>query len=128
LGNHIDLISVASSDATPLIQQGRLRGLGVSGEARSPVMPDVPTLREQGFDLVTHGWVTVMVPARTPAAVAEALNAAFNDVIEDPDVRHRLVNSELNPRRQSLADAAQFLQTELATWSRMVGAIGLKLK
>jgi tripartite-type tricarboxylate transporter receptor subunit TctC len=128
LGNHIDLISVATSDATPLIQQGRLRGLGVSGEARSPVMPDVPTLREQGFDLVTHGWVTVMVPARTPAAVAEALNAAFNDVIEDPDVRHRLVNSELNPRRQSLADAAQFLQTELATWSRMVGAIGLKLK
>jgi tripartite-type tricarboxylate transporter receptor subunit TctC len=128
LGNHIDLISVASSDATPLIQQGRLRGLGVSGEARSHVMPDVPTLREQGFDLVTHGWVTVMVPAKTPAAVAAALNAAFNDVAQDADVRHRLVNSELNPRRQSLAEAAQFLQTELATWSRMVGAIGLKLK
>jgi tripartite-type tricarboxylate transporter receptor subunit TctC len=128
LGNHIDLISVASSDATPLIQQGRLRGLGVSGEARSGVMPDVPTLREQGFDLVTHGWVTVMVPAKTPAAVAEALNAAFNDVTQDADVRHRLVNSELNPRRQSLADAAQFLQSELATWSRTVDAIGLKLK
>jgi tripartite-type tricarboxylate transporter receptor subunit TctC len=91
-------------------------------------MPDVPTLREQGFDLVTHGWVTVMVPAKTPAAVAAALNAAFNDVAQDADVRHRLVNSELNPRRQSLAEAAQFLQTELATWSRMVGAIGLKLK
>ena len=91
-------------------------------------MPDVPTLREQGFDLVTHGWVTAMVPAKTPAAVAEALNAAFNDVTQDPDVRHRLVNSELNPRRQSLADAAQFLRSELATWSRAVGAIGLKLK
>jgi tripartite-type tricarboxylate transporter receptor subunit TctC len=128
LGNHIDLISVASSDATPLIQQGRLRGLAVSGDARSSVMPDVPTLREQGFDLVTHGWVTVMVPAKTPAAVAEALNAAFNDVAQDPDVRHRLVNSELNPRRQSLAETAQFLQSELATWSRMVEAIGLKLK
>jgi tripartite-type tricarboxylate transporter receptor subunit TctC len=128
LGNHIDLISVASSDATPLIQQGRLRGLAVSGEARSGVMPDVPTLREQGFDLVTHGWVTVMVPAKTPTAVAEALNAAFNDVTQDADVRHRLVNSELNPRRQSLAETAAFLQSELATWNRMVGAIGLKLK
>jgi tripartite-type tricarboxylate transporter receptor subunit TctC len=128
LGNHIDLISVASSDATPLIQQGRLRGLAVSGEARSGVMPDVPTLREQGFDLVTHGWVVVMVPAQTPAAVAEALNAAFNDVAQDSDVRHRLVNSELNPQRQSLADAARFLQSELATWSRTVDAIGLKLK
>jgi tripartite-type tricarboxylate transporter receptor subunit TctC len=128
LGNHIDLISVASSDATPLIQQGRLRGLAVSGEARSQVMPDVPTLREQGFDLVTHGWVTVMVPAKTPAAAAEALNAAFNDVTQDADVRHRLVNSELNPHRQSLAETAAFLHAELATWSRMVGAIGLKLK
>jgi tripartite-type tricarboxylate transporter receptor subunit TctC len=128
LGNHIDLISVASSDATPLIQQSRLRGLAVSGEARSGVMPDVPTLREQGFDLVTHGWVTAMVPAKTPTAVAEALNAAVNDVTQDPDVRHRLVNSELNPRRQSLAETAQFLQSELATWSRTVEAIGLKLK
>ncbi len=128
LGNHIDLISVASSDATPLIQQGRLRGLGVSGEARSSVMPEVPTLREQGFDLVTHGWVVVMVPAKTPPAVAAALNAAFNDITQDPDVRHRLVNSELNPHRQSLAEAKQFLQSELATWSRTVEAIGLKLK
>lgn len=128
LGNHIDLISVASSDATPLIQQGRLRGLAVSGEARSSLVPDVPTLREQGFDLVTHGWVIAMVPAQTPAAVAETLNAAFNDVAQEPEVRRRLVNSELNPRRQSLAETARFLQSELATWSRMVGAIGLKLK
>jgi tripartite-type tricarboxylate transporter receptor subunit TctC len=128
LGNHIDLISVASSDATPLIQQGRLRGLAVSGEARSSVMPDVPTLREQGFELVTHGWVTAMVPAKTPAAVAAALNAAFNDVTQDADVRHRLVNSELSPRRQSLAEAHEFLRSELANWNKMVAAIGLQLK
>ncbi len=128
LGNHIDLISVASSDAVPLILQGRLRGLAVSGEARNHLTPDVPTLREQGFDLVTHGWVTAMVPAKTSAPVAEALNAAFNDVTQDPDVRTRLVNSELNPQRQSLAEAKQFLQSELATWSRTVEAIGLKPK
>jgi tripartite-type tricarboxylate transporter receptor subunit TctC len=127
LGNHIDLISVASSDATPLIQQGRLHGLAVSGEARSSLVRNVPTLREQGFDLVTHGWVIAMVPVQTPTAVAEALNAAFNDVSQEPEVRRRLVNAELNPHRQSLAEAAQFLQSELATWSRMVGAIGLKL-
>jgi tripartite-type tricarboxylate transporter receptor subunit TctC len=127
LGNHIDLISVASSDATPLVQQGRLRGLAVSGEARSSVMPGLPTLREQGFDLVTHGWVVAMVPAKTPTAVAEALNAALNDVAQDPSVRGKLVNSELAQRRQTLAEATQFLGSELATWNRMVGAIGLKL-
>jgi len=126
LGNHIDMISVASSDATPLVQQGRLRGLAVSGDARNDQMPAVPTLREQGFDLVSHGWVAVLVPAHTPAAVAEKLNAALNDIAQEPEVRRKLVSSELSPHRQSLAEAAAFLQGELAAWSRMVGAIGLK--
>ena len=125
MGNHIDLISVASSDATPLIQQGQLRGLAVSGEVRNPAVPEVPTLREQGFDLVSHGWVVVMVPARTPAAVAETLNAAINDVAQDPDVRRQLANSELVTHRQSLTQAAAFLDGEVMAWRRMVGAIGL---
>lgn len=125
MGGHIDLISVASSDATPLIQQGQLRGLAVSGEARNAAVPDVPTLREQGFDLVSHGWVVAMVPARTPRAVAEQLNAAFNEVTQNADVRRQLANSELVPRPQSLADAAGFLDGELAAWHRMVTAIGL---
>jgi tripartite-type tricarboxylate transporter receptor subunit TctC len=124
LGNHIDLISVAASDATPLIQQGQLRGLAVSGEARNEAVPAVPTLREQGFDLVSHGWVIVMVPARTPVAVAERLNAALNDIAQDPEVRRQLANSELTPRRQSLGEAADFLGNELASWHRVVTAIG----
>ncbi len=126
LGNHIDLISVASSDAVPLIQQGRLRGLGLSGEVRSDATPAVPTLREQGFDLVSHGWVIAMAPAKTPAAIAEKLNAALNDIAQDTQVRRQLANADLLPRRQSLAEAAEFLRGELANWSRMVGAIGLK--
>jgi tripartite-type tricarboxylate transporter receptor subunit TctC len=125
LGNHIDLISVASSDAVPLIQQGRLRGLGLSGTVRSDATPLVPTLSEQGFDLVSHGWVIAMVPAKTPAAVAGKLNAALNDIVQDPEVRRQLANAELSPRRQSLGEAAEFLRGELANWSRMVRAIGL---
>jgi len=126
LGNHIDLISVASSDAIPLVQQGRLRGLAVSGRSRIELIPAVPTLKEQGFDLVSHGWVVAIVPARTPPAVAEKINAALNDIMQSPEVRRQLENSELSTRRQSLAEAADFLQTELASWNRMVGAIGLK--
>jgi len=91
-------------------------------------MPAVPTLHEQGFDFVSHGWVIAMVPAKTPAAVAETLNTALNDIIQNPEVRRQLANSELSARRQSLAEAAGFLQSELATWSRVVGAIGLKAR
>jgi tripartite-type tricarboxylate transporter receptor subunit TctC len=126
LGNFIDAISVATSDATPLVQQGRLRGLAISSEARSERMPAVPTLREQGFDLVTHGWVVVMVPAHTPPALAATLNAAFNDVVQAPDVRRRLVDAELATRPQSLAEAADMLRRELVAWRRMVEGIGLK--
>jgi tripartite-type tricarboxylate transporter receptor subunit TctC len=126
LGNHIDLISVASSDAIPLVQQGRLRGLAVSSRTRTELMPGVPTLTEQGFDLVSHGWVVALVPAKTPTAIAEKINAALNDIAQNADTRRQLENSELSPRRQSLAEAAEFLQTELASWNRMVGAIGLR--
>ncbi len=126
MGNFIDLISVASSDAIPLVQQGRLRGLAVSGETRNERIPAVPTLREQGFDLVTHGWEAALVPAKTPRPVVEALNAAFNDVTQDVDVRRRLADSELVNRRQSLADAAAFVQGEVASWRRMVENVGLK--
>jgi tripartite-type tricarboxylate transporter receptor subunit TctC len=125
LGNFIDAISVATSDATPLVQQGRYRGLAISSESRSERMPAVPTLREQGFDLVTHGWVVAMVPARTPPAVAATLNTAFNDVVQDPDVRRRLIDADLAPRRQSLAEAADFLQQEVTAWRKMVEAVGL---
>jgi tripartite-type tricarboxylate transporter receptor subunit TctC len=86
----------------------------------------VPTFREQGFDLVSHGWVMAMLPAKTPAAVAEKLNAALNDIVQDREVRRQLANAELLGRRQSVAEAAEFLRSELANWNRMVGAIGLK--
>jgi tripartite-type tricarboxylate transporter receptor subunit TctC len=125
MGNFIDAISVATSDATPLVQQGRYRGLAISSESRSERMPAVPTLREQGFDLVTHGWVVVMVPADTPPAVAATLSVAFNDVVQAADVRRRLVDADLATRRQSLAEAADFLQQELAAWRKMVDATGL---
>jgi tripartite-type tricarboxylate transporter receptor subunit TctC len=124
MGNFIDAISVATTDATPLVQQGRLHGLAISSESRSERMPAVPTLREQGFDLVTHGWVVVMVPAHTPPEVAATLNAAFNEVVRDPDVRRRLIDADLATRRQSLAEAADFLRQELAAWRKMVEAIG----
>jgi len=126
LGSHIDLISVASSDAIPLVREGRLRGLAVSGKTRIDLIPAVPTLTEQGFDLVSHGWVVALVPAKTPPAVAEKINAALNDIMQNADVRRQLESSELSMRRQSLAEAADFLRNELAGWSRMVDAIGLK--
>jgi len=126
LGNHIDLISVASSDAIPVVREGRLRGLAVSGKTRIDLIPAVPTLTEQGFDLVSHGWVVALVPAKTPPAVAEKINAALNDIMQNADVRRQLESSELSMRRQSLAEAADFLRNELAGWSRMVDAIGLK--
>jgi len=66
-----------------------------------------------------------MVPARTPPAVAATLNAAFNDVVQAPDVRRRLVDAELATRPQSLAEAADMLQRELVAWRRMVEGIGL---
>ncbi|HYF18530.1 MAG TPA: tripartite tricarboxylate transporter substrate-binding protein, partial [Ramlibacter sp.] len=69
---------------------GKVRVLATSGAARSPVMPEVPTFREQGFaDIVGQSWMGMYAPPRTPADAVEAFNRALNRVLALPEVKER---------------------------------------
>jgi tripartite-type tricarboxylate transporter receptor subunit TctC len=129
MGNHIDLISVAVPDIATLVQAGKLRALGVSGAVRSEALPDVPTYSEAGFPgFVVYGWTALLAPAKTSDAIAEKLNAAVNEILDMPDVKQKLDNVGFTPNRQPLAETTKRLDVDLAAWSRMVGALGLKIK
>jgi tripartite-type tricarboxylate transporter receptor subunit TctC len=96
---------------------------------RAEGLPDGPTFPEVGIaDFASYGWIAMLAPARTPPAVAEKLNAAVNDILDLPDVKARLGTLGFGPNRQSLPDTGKRLDAEIANWSRMVGAIGLKIK
>ena len=77
--------------AGPLVRAGKLRLLAVADAARSPAMPDIPTLAEAGGpkDMNVLTWVALMAPRGTPAAVVNDINAGVNDALAQPDVRAR---------------------------------------
>ena len=129
LGNHIDLVTVPFPDAVKHVQQGSLRALALSGNARSEALADVPTFPEAGIpNFSSYGWIALFAPGRIEPAIASKLNAAVNDILDLPDVKARLDALGFVPNRQSLPDTAARLDRELANWAEMVGAIGLKMR
>jgi tripartite-type tricarboxylate transporter receptor subunit TctC len=87
----------SSSDSlipvVPHVRNGTVRALGVTGKDRSPALPDVPTFTEQGFGYADISlWYGVMVPSKTPDAMAKRLNDEIAAVLATPEVQQRLVN------------------------------------
>jgi tripartite-type tricarboxylate transporter receptor subunit TctC len=129
LGNHIDLVTVPFPDAVKHVQQGSLRALAISGATRAEALPEVPTFLEAGIpNFSSYGWIAMFAPARVDPAIASKLNAAVNDILEQPDVKARLDSLGFVPNRQSLAETAARLELELANFAQMVAAIGLKMR
>jgi tripartite-type tricarboxylate transporter receptor subunit TctC len=129
LGNHIDMVTVPFPDAVKHVQQGGLRALAISGNARSEALPDVPTFPEAGIpEFASYGWIALLAPGRIDPAIAAKLNAAVNDILDLPDVKARLDALGFVPNRQSLQETVARLDLELANWGKMVGAIGLKMR
>lgn len=83
LGGHIDLSSLAPTQSTPHIKAGKLRALSISDLKRDPDLPDVPTLQEEGVDIVNLLWKGIMAPKATPRPVIDKLALAFKKMFED---------------------------------------------
>jgi tripartite-type tricarboxylate transporter receptor subunit TctC len=83
LGGHIDLSCLAPTQSTPHIKAGKLRALSISDAKRDPDLPDVPTLREEGVDIVNLLWKGIMAPKATPRPVIDKLASAFKKMFED---------------------------------------------
>lgn len=109
----------------PMIKDGRLRALAHGGQERTPVLPDVPTLAELGYDdlqfAVSFG---AWVPKGTPAAAVERLNAAFNEVLKQPDVRQRLVDAAMSPTGGPAKGHYDQIAGEQAWWAKAAKKIG----
>src|SRR5260370_6466826 len=78
LGGHIDVAVLTPSSALAQLQNGAIRLLGISSDGRDQYFPDVPTFKEQGFDVVERIWRSVMLKAGTPRPVIETLMSAID--------------------------------------------------
>jgi len=113
LGNNIGVMFDNLPASLPHIQAGKLRALAVAGAARSPSLPDVPTMAEAGLKgYALEPWFGVYGPANLPAPVVKALNEAFTEALTMPDVKAKLQQAGFSPRGSTAQELATLTQTE----------------
>jgi tripartite-type tricarboxylate transporter receptor subunit TctC len=130
LGGFVPLLIGDLPAPLPHVKSGRLRAIAVTGEARSPLLPDVPTAREQGYaTLQATNWYGVMAPAATPPAAVARLHAAFAPAVEAPETRERYASVGVDPTSSPSSGAfGAFVREEFARWGKVVRSSGIKLQ
>jgi tripartite-type tricarboxylate transporter receptor subunit TctC len=103
-----------------------MRALVGTGDKRSHVLPDVPTLKELGIDVVAHAWWGILAPAGTPAPVLERLNKDLSAILDSPETRKRFDLEGAEVVRTTPAEFATFVARETEKWTRVVKEAGIK--
>jgi tripartite-type tricarboxylate transporter receptor subunit TctC len=110
LGGHIDMFFIGTQIALPLVQEGKLRALAVTGKERWKGMPDVPTMQEQGFkDFRVVNWFGAWLPAGAPPEIVARLQSEIARTLQEPDVQKEFDTLGLRAVGSSPEDFARFV-------------------
>ena len=127
VAGQVQAMASALQTVAPQVRAGRLRMLGVMSAKRAEAFPDVPTLKEQGLSgLEVETWYAMFAPAGTPAPVVERLNRDLNDFLKEADVRGVLEKQGLVPEGGTPQALGERVKLELARWTRVVKAAGIR--
>jgi tripartite-type tricarboxylate transporter receptor subunit TctC len=126
VGGQILTGNMVAGDAIQHIRSGKLNALGVYAPQRSPLLPEVPTMAEQGFDTGgNNGWMGIWAPAKLPKAELERFQAALKQVLAQPDVKDLLLTRFIQiADYRGTAEVDKQLKAELAQWGPVIKASG----
>ena len=114
--------------AYPQLKGGKLKALGIAGDKRSPVLPELPTLAEQGIANVSMSqWYALFAPAKTPRAVIERLNRELNSVLADKAVQKKIADQGAEVETSSPDQLKTLVQKEVLRWRGVVAAAKIKV-
>jgi tripartite-type tricarboxylate transporter receptor subunit TctC len=127
LSGQVQIAFDGMSTSIEHIRAGRLRALAVATTARSPALPDIPTVSDfvPGFE--ASGWAGVCAPRNTPAEIVEKLNREINAALADAKMKVRLADIGVTVLSGSPADFARFIAEETEKWARVVKFSGARL-
>ena len=121
LGGHVDQLFVPLTAALPQVKGGKLKALAITSEQRASSLPDVPTMIESGYkDVNIASWIGLAGPANLPAPILKKLNREVQAVLQEPEVRDRLLGMGLTPTVESPKEAADFIASEVSKYSKVV--------
>ena len=128
LGGQTQAMFPGLAAALPHIRSGRVRPLAVTGAARHPLLPEVPTLVESGFKgFEAQQWYGVVAPAGLPAPVLKQLNDSLNGVLAAPDLRDKLSAEAVEPWPMSPDQFGRFIREDIARWTRVARERNIQL-
>lgn len=121
IGGQTQLMFPSLFTALPYVKSGKLRGLAVAGAKRSALLPDVPTLKEAGFEGVeVDQWYALFAPAKTPKDIVVKLNTALNKVLADPEIIKKLEGHGADVESSTPEQLADMVKKDLAKWKGVV--------
>jgi len=123
----VQLVFATTASAIPQIRAGRIKGIAVTTTKRSALMPELPTIAEAGlpgFD--ANNWYGIVVPARTPRAIIDQLNAEVTKVLNMPDVKATLFHQGLDPAPGTPEQFGAYIRSERIKWAKVIKASGAK--
>ena len=127
VGGQVNLIFATTASAIPHLKSGRIKGIAVTTAKRSALLPDLPTVSEaglEGFD--ANNWYGLVVPAKTPRAIIDQLNAEVSKVLAMPDVKTTLFNQGLDPAPGTPEQFGAYIKSERAKWAKVIKESGAK--
>ena len=127
LGGHVDMMFDTMPSVWPLVQEGKLRALGVTTATRVPFVPDLPAIAETlpGFDVTS--WLGIMVPAGTPLEIRSKISAEVEGFLREPAVVQRFKELGAVAASSTPAAFAAYVKRDFEKWQRVIQDTGIKL-
>jgi len=127
IGGQVQMLFVSLPAALQHVKAGKLRAIAVTSAKRSVAAPDIPTVAESGVpDFVVDSWYGALAPAKTPPAVIAKLNAAFVKVLDNPQVKERLLAQGAEAAPSTPAEFDKQIRDELQKWEFVIREANIK--
>jgi tripartite-type tricarboxylate transporter receptor subunit TctC len=129
IGGQVELAMASTAAQAQHVRGGKMRALVLTGDKRSHTMPDVPTLKELGIDVVAHAWWGILAPAGTPKPIIDKFHAELVKAIKLPDVNKMLSETQgMDVVALSPEATRKWIVDQMAQWGRVVKENGITLQ
>jgi tripartite-type tricarboxylate transporter receptor subunit TctC len=123
----VHIVCLPALSVVSQLPTGKIRMLAVTSAKRSPLLPDVPTMKEAGIDVEANAWNGLIAPARTPAATIAAIQREANEALHDPGVREKLQVQFMEALGTSPAEFKAVIEAEMKRWEPVIRARNIKI-
>ena len=129
IGGHVQMMIDAITTMAPTAQSGQVRALGSTGQTRSSVMPDMPTISEAGVPgYEATIWLGIMAPTGTPKPIVDKLNAEINKVLALPELKAQWASQGAAPLVMSPAQFEAYLRKDIEKWANVIHSACIKVQ